>query len=203
MRSGAALACGGASLLSNVEAVMAIMRLKKEAELWFALRADHPPAASLTFAARWDHNRWRPWCPRPRALPSMPYQLLADAVLALHVGLVVFVIGGFAAIVAGNLLGWGWANRLWWRAAHLAAIVIVAVEAWFGAACPVTILELRLRSLAGEPAYGESFVEHWLQRLLYYEAPAWVFVVAYSLFALAVVGAWWRWPPRRRRTGVR
>jgi polyferredoxin len=134
----------------------------------------------------------------------MPYQFLADAVLTLHVGLVVFVVGGLAAIVAGNLSGWRWVNRLWWRSAHLAAIAVVAGEAWFGAACPITVLEMALRSRARESTYGGSFVEHWLQRLLYYEAPPWVFVLAYSLFALAVLGAWWRWPPRpRRRSGAR
>jgi polyferredoxin len=134
----------------------------------------------------------------------MPYQFLADAVLTLHVGLVVFVVGGLAAIGAGNLLGWRWVNRLWLRAAHLGAIAIVAGQAWFGATCPITTLEMSLRAHAGESTYGGSFVEHWLQRLLYYEAPPWVFVAAYSLFACAVLAAWWTWPPRRHhRTGAR
>lgn len=38
---------------------------------------------------------------------------------------------------------------------------------------------------------------HWLQRLIYYELSAWVFTVVYTAFALLVVLAWWRFPPRR------
>jgi hypothetical protein len=56
-----------------------------------------------------------------------------------------------------------------------------------------------LRAQARAATYSGSFIEHWLQRLLYYEAPAWIFTLLYSLFALAVAVAWWRFPPRRRR----
>jgi hypothetical protein len=56
-----------------------------------------------------------------------------------------------------------------------------------------------LRRQAGEATYGASFIEHWVQRLLYYEAPSWVFTLAYSLFALLVAAAWWYFPPRRGR----
>ena len=130
---------------------------------------------------------------------TLTWQLLADAVLVLHVALVVFVVGGLVAIVAGNLIGWHWINALWFRVAHLAAIAIVAAEAWFGAVCPLTTLEMWLRTRARATTYSGSFIEHWLQRLLYYDAPPWVFTLAYSLFALAVAAAWWWFPPRSRR----
>lgn len=128
----------------------------------------------------------------------MPYALLADAVLALHVAVVLFVVGGLVLVVAGNLRGWGWINRLPFRLAHLAAIGYVAAQAWLGVACPLTTLELWLRREAGEPTHGASFIGHWLQRLLYYDAPPSVFVLAYTLFGLLVAAAWWRWPPRGR-----
>lgn len=126
----------------------------------------------------------------------LPYQLLADVVLALHFAIVVFVGGGLVVIIVGNLLGWRWVNALWFRLAHLAAITIVVMEAWFGAICPLTSLEMWLRAKAHASTYSGSFVEHWLQRLLYYEAPAWVFTLGYSLFGLLVVATWWRFPPR-------
>ena len=50
------------------------------------------------------------------------YQLLADLVLALHVAIVAFVIGGPVAVIAGNLFRWRWVNALWFRLAHLGAI---------------------------------------------------------------------------------
>ena len=36
---------------------------------------------------------------------TLVYQLLADAVLALHLGIVLFVIGGLLVVIAGNLRG--------------------------------------------------------------------------------------------------
>ncbi|MBX3686044.1 MAG: DUF2784 domain-containing protein [Rhodocyclaceae bacterium] len=136
----------------------------------------------------------------------MPYQLLADLVLTLHVLLVVFVVGGLPLIVLGNFLAWGWVNGLRFRLAHLLAIVVVMAEAWLGIDCPLTTLEMWLRAAAEQATYSTSFVQYWLERLLYYRAAQWVFVLAYSLFGLLVVLAWWAFPPamprrddRRRR----
>ena len=128
----------------------------------------------------------------------MSWQWLADAVLCSHVALMLFVVLGLPLIVTGNLLRWRWVNSPWLRCAHLAAILVVAVEAWLGVACPLTTLEMWLRRRADETTYGGSFVEHWLQALLFWQAPAWVFTAAYSLFGLAVLAAWWRWPVRWR-----
>lgn len=129
----------------------------------------------------------------------MPYQLLADIVLSIHVAIVAFVAGGLALIVVGNARGWRFVNAWWFRLAHLAAIGVVVLQAWLGVVCPLTTLESWLRVRARQSAYETGFIEYWLQRILYYDAPAWVFTVVYTLFGLAVVAAWWRFPPRRRR----
>lgn len=126
------------------------------------------------------------------------YLLLADVVLTLHAALVLFVVGGLVMVVVGNLLRWQWVNSLWFRLAHLAVILVVLAESWLGIACPLTTLENWLRVQAGALPYESGFIVHWLQRLIYYDAPSWVFTVAYSLFALAVVAAWIRFPPRKR-----
>ena len=78
---------------------------------------------------------------------------LADVVLATHFGFVLFVIGGLAAVVAGNRYGWRFVNGWWFRLAHLAAIGIVVAQAWLGVACPLTTLESWLRVQAGGAAY--------------------------------------------------
>jgi hypothetical protein len=128
-----------------------------------------------------------------------PYQLLANVVLTLHVALVMFVVLGLLAVLVGNLRGWQWVNRLSFRAAHLAAIGIVVAQAWLGRVCPLTSLELWLRAQAGAAGYAGGFIEHWLQHLLYYEAPSWVFTAVYTLFGLGVAAAWWHFPPRANR----
>jgi hypothetical protein len=127
---------------------------------------------------------------------SLPYQVLADIVLSLHVAIIMFVVGGLVFIIVGNLRSWSLANALWFRLTHLAAIAVVVTEAWLGVVCPLTSAEMWLRAKTRTTTYTGSFIEHWLERILYYEAPTWVFTTAYSLFGLAVAATWWYFPPR-------
>jgi hypothetical protein len=128
----------------------------------------------------------------------MAWTLAADAVLFLHLCVVIFVVVGLLLIVVGNLRGWRFVNRWWFRLLHLATIAVVVAQAWLGMVCPLTTLELWLRAQAGEATYAGGFIEYWLSRLLYFSAPPWVFTVAYTGFGLLVGAAWWRWPPRRQ-----
>lgn len=126
---------------------------------------------------------------------------LADIVLMLHAAVVLFVVGGLALIVLGNQAGWRWVNGWWFRLAHLGAIAIVVVQAWLGLDCPLTTLEVWLRGSGGMADEANGFIAYWLGRLLYYRLPAWIFVLAYSLFGALVMLAWRRYPPARRGTG--
>ena len=128
----------------------------------------------------------------------MPYQLLADLVLALHVSIVVFVVIGLLLIFLGNIVRWNWVNALWFRACHLLAIAIVVAELWLGITCPLTTLEGGLRVQSHQDTYSGSFIEHWLTELLFYEAPSWIFTLAYSVFGILVLFTWWKFPPKRR-----
>ena len=130
---------------------------------------------------------------------QLPYLLLADAVLVVHVAIALFVVGGLVVVIVGNLRRWQWVNGLWFRFAHLAAIAVIVAQAWLGALCPLTLFEMWLREQAGAATYNGSFIGHWLQRLLYYDAPAWAFTLVYSVFGLVVAATWWFFPPRRRR----
>ena len=125
--------------------------------------------------------------------------LLADAILVLHLAVVLFVVGGQALVIAGGLRGWGWVRRRSFRIAHLAVIGFVVVQTWLGQHCPLTVWEQALRRAAGQAAYGESFIEHWVSRILFYQAPWPVFVATYTLFAALVLASWRWWPPRPRR----
>lgn len=128
----------------------------------------------------------------------MPYLLAADAVLLLHVLFVVFVVVGLLLILAGKLLSWNWVRNWWFRVVHLAAIGVVVLQSWLGVICPLTKLEMYLRGKTGEATYAGSFVSHWLEAILYYRAPAWVFAVTYTAFAIVVVFSWvWVRPHRR------
>ncbi len=123
--------------------------------------------------------------------------MVADLVLVAHVGVVAFVVLGQLLFVVGGVLHWAWVRKVWIRLAHLALMMFVVVQSWMGATCPLTIWEQLLRRQAGQTAYGGSFNEHWLSRLIFFDAPAWVFVLAYSVFGTLVLLTWWWIPPRR------
>lgn len=123
---------------------------------------------------------------------------LANGVLATHVGIVLFVVAGLPLIFIGAARGWRWVRNARLRVLHLAAIAYVALQAWFGIACPLTTLEQWLRVRAGATVYDGEFIVHWLRTLIFFEAPPWAFTAAYTGFALLVALAWWRVPPARR-----
>lgn len=124
------------------------------------------------------------------------YAALANAILILHAGYVLFVAGGLILILAGGVRGWQWVRNPWFRAVHLAAIGYVVFEAWLGIVCPLTTLELWLRDLAGQTSDTGDFIADWLRRSLFFEAPAWVFTVGYSAFGALVLLSWFGVRPR-------
>lgn len=126
------------------------------------------------------------------------HQLLADIVLLLHAAVVVFVIGGAIALPLGHAKRWRWVDAPGFRYTHLAGVGFIVLQSWLGATCPLTTLESWLRQQAGGPGYAKGFIEHWLHQLLFYEAPAWVFVAVYSAFGLVVLIGWLRYPLRRK-----
>ncbi|MEJ2541220.1 MAG: DUF2784 domain-containing protein [Gemmatimonadota bacterium] len=84
-------------------------------------------------------------------------RILADVVVALHLGFVAFVItGGFLAL--------RWPRMAW---LHLPVAAWGASIEFLGGICPLTILENRLRWAAGQAGYSGSFVEHYLTPILY------------------------------------
>ncbi|MDQ3286915.1 MAG: DUF2784 domain-containing protein [Pseudomonadota bacterium] len=127
---------------------------------------------------------------------------MADAVLAIHVGVVAFVVLGEVLFLIGGWLRWRWVRRFSIRITHLLLMAFVAAQTWLGALCPLTVWEQSLRTRAGQDGFSGSFVEHWLSRLIFFEAPWWVFVAAYTGFAVLVLLTW-RWVPPVRRRPVR
>ena len=127
------------------------------------------------------------------------YLLLADAILALHLLFVLFVVFGLLLVIVGYFRGWQWVRNRRFRFAHLAAIGVVVVQSWLGAVCPLTVWEMALRERAGDATYAGSFIQHWLQTLLYYQAPGWVFILLYTAFGSLVLASWFFVRPHPKR----
>ncbi|MDO3722881.1 DUF2784 domain-containing protein [Marinobacter sp. chi1] len=124
------------------------------------------------------------------------YLMLADGLLVLHVLFVAFVVLGLVAILVGGALNWLWVRNRWFRVGHLVAIAIVVLQSWLGVICPLTTWEMALRDRAGTGTYEGSFIQHWLHAILYYNAPEWVFMLAYTLFGTLVLASWFLVRPR-------
>ena len=87
----------------------------------------------------------------------MIYRLAADLVVLLHLGFLLFVVGG-------GFLAWRWRKLAW---AHIPAAAWGAAIEFAGWICPLTPLENRLRSAAGEVGYQTGFIEHYLIPIIY------------------------------------
>lgn len=123
-------------------------------------------------------------------------RVLADCVVVFHAAFVAFVVVGLAAILLGLALRWDWVRNFWFRVLHLAAIGVVAAQALCGVICPLTTLENALRRLAGQQTYPGAFIGYWARRLIFFEAPPWIFTAAYCAFGLVVAATFLVGPPR-------
>lgn len=127
---------------------------------------------------------------------TLLYLIIADALLLLHASVVVFIVVGLVVIYAGRTLAWFWVRNPWFRSLHVAAIGIVTLQSWAGVICPLTSWEMSLRYQAGDTVYSGSFIAHWLEFLLYYQAPIWVFTVVYTALGALVIASWFIVRPR-------
>jgi hypothetical protein len=128
----------------------------------------------------------------------MVWWVMADIVVVVHTAYIATVVVGFAAILIGAVAQWRWVRNFYFRAVHLAMILVVCVEALLGTVCPLTSLENALRLRSGETAYAGDFIGYWLNWLIFYDAPSWVFTAVYLTFGALVLSTLWlvpvRWP---------
>lgn len=85
----------------------------------------------------------------------------ADAVVVLHLFWIVFLI-------LGALPGSRWS---WVKWTHLAALAFSIALQGFGWICPLTHLEVWLRSSGGAQPYEGTFIRHYAEQLVYAEIP--------------------------------
>ena len=122
----------------------------------------------------------------------MIHHLAADAVLLLHLGFILFVLlGGLLA------LRWRWAPML-----HLPAAAWGVYVELSGGLCPLTPLENRLRSAAGEAGYTGGFIEHYLLALIYPAGLTHEIQYVLAAIVVGVNGLAYAWVWRRRRRGT-
>ena len=117
---------------------------------------------------------------------------LAQAVLAAHLLVITFNVGGLVAIPLGAALGWRWVRVRWWRLLHIASWAVVAAQAALGRACFLTIWQDELTGAGGAP-----LIMRWVNSLIYWSLPMWAFTAGYLALFGVVMAMWWWVRPRR------
>jgi hypothetical protein len=129
------------------------------------------------------------------------YAVLADVVVSVHLCYVAFTVCGELLILVGAAFRWGWIRNLKFRIVHLAACVMVAVEAVIGALCPLTSWEYRLRELAGQHFESQiPLTARIVRSIIFYDFPSWVFTAAYIGFGIIVALTFVFIRPRKKRS---
>jgi Protein of Unknown function (DUF2784) len=121
----------------------------------------------------------------------MVYRLLADLIVAVHLGFVLLVVFG------GLLVAWR--RRLAWL--HLPALCWGVGIELAGGVCPLTPLELRLRAAAAQQGYAGGFLEHYLVPAIYPAGLTRQLQILLGLGALVLNLAIYLWLWRRGQRG--
>lgn len=123
---------------------------------------------------------------------------LGQAVLAVHLLVIAFNIAGLVVIPLGARLGWRLVRRRWLRLAHLVSLAVVALQAALGRACFLTDWQAALTGGGAD----DPLLMRWVNGLVYWPLPMWVFTALYVAVLAYVVGLWWWVPPQRRAAGA-
>ncbi|EQB63040.1 MAG: hypothetical protein RBG1_1C00001G0619 [candidate division Zixibacteria bacterium RBG-1] len=120
----------------------------------------------------------------------MSYQILADAVIFVHLIWIIFMLVGF--FITLYALAFKKSLLDWWkfRTLHLVGIFYVAGLSVLGKYCPLTILENKLREQASpQQVYQGSFISHYLEKIVYPEIdPLWIQIptLALAIFTILI-----------------
>jgi Protein of Unknown function (DUF2784) len=119
--------------------------------------------------------------------------MLADAVLLLHLAIVLFNTLGLVLVWIGAALRWHWIRNFPLRLSQLLLMGYIALQAVVGQICPLTLLEDALRGTRDE----RGFIARWAGDLLYWNAPPWVFVAGYVAWFGLMLLTWYLVRPTR------
>jgi len=125
----------------------------------------------------------------------MYYSLLADTIVVIHLAYACFILFGFIAICIGVPCGWKWIKNFCFRTTHLACTVFVSLETLLGMICPLTTLENFFLRASGAEGYSRSFIGNLVSKILFYDAPEWVFLTIYVAVAILVILCYIMYPP--------
>lgn len=135
-------------------------------------------------------------------MPNLDALQLAHLLLAVHLLVIVFNVGGLLLVPLGAWRGWAWVRNCPLRALHLLSMAVVAAQAAAGRACFFTLWQSALMQRAGRQGLDGGLIQSWVDRLIYWNLPLPVFTAIYLAVGFYTVLLWRSVPPRcaRRNT---
>jgi hypothetical protein len=124
---------------------------------------------------------------------------IAMVVLGLHLMIITFNVVGLIVIPIGAWLGWRIVRVAWLRLLYLAMLAIVAGQALAGRACFLTDWQ---NKLTGSGQRTQPLIMRWIDGLIYWNLPMWVFAVMYCFVFLYVLALTVLVPFRRQGLGL-
>jgi hypothetical protein len=91
----------------------------------------------------------------------------------------------------------GFVRVFWWRALHLGILAGVALQAVLDRVCFLTTWQSDLLRMAGRAASDAPLVARWVNRVIFWPLPVWVFALIYVAVCLYTLALWRLVPPRR------
>jgi hypothetical protein len=108
---------------------------------------------------------------------------IAGVILAVHAVIIAFNVAGLVVIPLGAVFRWRLVRMAWLRLLHLGALAVVAGQALDGRACFLTIWE---NDFSGNQS-STPLIMGWVNHLIFWPLPLWVFTIAYCVVFLYVV----------------
>jgi hypothetical protein len=123
----------------------------------------------------------------------MFYPIAAGIVIVIHFIWIAFVILGFPVLL--------WLNSARWRLIHLAAVIWMVLMQVTHSICPLTYLEVWLKSEGrGVEVYSGKFIIETLERLIYVDNVTLEKITcATGVYLTLIVLSFWFRPIRRKK----
>ena len=123
---------------------------------------------------------------------------LAQAVLALHMLIALFVIFGMLAIPLGMLRHWAFIYNFGWRIAHISVAAVIALQKLIGQTCFLSVWEFNLLDRAAQGHQQLPLIHTWAIDVMHWNLPLWFFTGLYVIILIYIGWLWYIAPPQRQ-----
>ena len=120
---------------------------------------------------------------------------IADIILVLHFGIVLFITSLFFLIPVGYKFNWIFTKNIKIRVFHAGLMTFVTIETFLGIACPLTYLENYF--LNENENENKLFLSYWLNKIIYWDLPSYFFLIIYLICLVWTFIMWYKFPPKK------